>query len=104
MRIRCPVCGREVDVMFTPRGSPVGGLYEVVVMHRGHCFKVFIDTQRYVRRMSEVECIHADELVVYIDGDVATVHTPTDAVEIPSEYLKTAVETELRVRKWSTRQ
>lgn len=54
--------------------------------------------------MSEVECIHADELVVYIDGDVATVHTPTDAVEIPSEYLKTAVETELRVRKWTTRQ
>jgi len=55
IRLRCPICGEEIAFNFKGGREPVGGLYEIVVQHRNHWLKVFIDRQGVVRRATPVE-------------------------------------------------
>ncbi|MEZ0320192.1 MAG: hypothetical protein ABWK05_09440 [Pyrobaculum sp.] len=76
IRLKCPVCGRELAFNFKSDKEPVGGLYEVLVQHMEHYFKVFIDRQGVVRRVFPVD--H----VVVVDPPRYTVYIYDDRAEI----------------------
>lgn len=103
MKIRCPICGVDIDIELSRRPEAVGGLAEVIIIHRGHCFKIYLDDTNFVRRTSPAFCTHVDELAAYINGDTAVVIERGELSEIPGHYVRDVVEMEVNLRKWGTK-
>lgn len=103
MKVKCPICGVDLDVELNQLPKPVGGLWEAVVIHSGHCFKMYLDETNFVRRTSPALCIHADELTTYVNGDRAVIVDRSGIVEIPGGYIKNVILVELEIKKWGTK-
>lgn len=103
MKIKCLICGVDLNIEINQTPKPVGGLWEVVVVHSGHCFKMYLDETGFVRRTSPTLCIHADELITYIHGEKAVIIDRDGSFEVPGSYIKNVILVELEIKKWGTK-
>ena len=76
MRLRCPICGGEVDVDVSDVEKPRGGLSELVVIHGDHAFKAFIDSEGVVRRVAPIRVAVVGEGRVGEQGERTWVEIP----------------------------